>query len=70
MIYKVELKERIDNSILESLKLASEEKEGIADLLNELIMLGRCETYNQDRAIYVSSILQKENVDFTFRTIY
>lgn len=69
MIYKVELKEKVDDPVLENLKLESEEKEGIKDLFNELIMLGRCETYNQSRAIYVSNILQGEGIEFTFKTI-
>ena len=70
MIYKIELKEKADHLVLENLKLANEDKEGIKDLFNELIMLGRCETYTQDRAICVSNILQIEGIEFNFKQIY
>lgn len=70
MYYKIELKEKVEQELLEKIKQEHRElKENIAELYDELIMINRCETYSEGRAFYVANTLTENNIEFTFKTI-
>ena len=71
MINIIKLVDPLDpglKDIILELQKEHKEVEGINELYDELLALGKCESYSLDRIHYVSNTLAAKDINFNLRT--